>query len=74
ESGDRETLARLRETITRKRDETLAEIKRRAEALEGASDDDKIELRKLLNAMKYFDNLLEDLTEDPWANAQTPNP
>jgi hypothetical protein len=59
----------LRETVAARRDTTLSEIGSLCANLEIAPDETRLEIRKLINSMKYFDNLLSDLAGDPLAKS-----
>ena len=61
-------ITRLRSSLEARRADTLQQIASRAEQLATSSDEEKKELRKLLNSVKYFDNLLEELVSDPLAH------
>lgn len=67
EGGNAEALADRRRTVAAKRDEALGEIATYADAMGDCSDGDKADCRKLLNSMKYYDNLLKLLATDPLA-------
>ena len=51
--------------MTERRRAALQDIAARAGQLDTANDDDKVEFRKLINSVSYFDNLLADLAADP---------
>ena len=65
EEKDSKAPGRIRDALTARRVETLEQIGPLAEELDQADDERKIKLRRLINAMKYFDNLLAELAEDP---------
>jgi len=64
-SGDDATLARLRRTIQEKRTETMTQIGHSARTLPVAAAEEKKQLRLLINAIKYWDNLTAELAENP---------
>ncbi len=64
-AGDQAALDRHRGAIAQRREQTLGRIAEHAERLASSSDEQKKELRLLLNSMKYYDNLLAELAEDP---------
>lgn len=66
-SGDHQTLNDLRESIQLRRQKTLDLLAQSADSLAHTSDEAKREFRIQLNAMKYYDNLLDDLAVDPLA-------
>jgi molecular chaperone HscB len=68
-SGHRDTLEHLRATINTRRAEILKRIAERADQLATSDDESKQEVRRLLNSVKYYDNLLKDLAVDPLASA-----
>jgi len=70
-SGDAGALARHREAIGHKRGDALAAVADAAGMLDRAGDDDKRAMRIELNAIKYYDNLLEQLATDPLAGHET---
>ena len=63
--GNEAVLDHLRSTVTERRRAALQDIAARAGQLDTANDDDKVEFRKLINSVSYFDNLLADLAADP---------
>lgn len=63
--GDSSSFEALHEAITARRDSTIHGIEALCAKLDGAPGETGRELRKLLNSMKYFDNLLSDLAGDP---------
>jgi len=68
-AGNVAALDRHREAIQSRRDEALQKIASGADRLTILGDDERRELRRLLNSVKYFDNLLAELTVDPLAVA-----
>ena len=58
-------LNKIRDALRTRRAETLTLIGPLADELDQADDERKCKLRRLINAMKYFDNLLVELAEDP---------
>lgn len=65
DANDQECLDRIRDSLADRREETLRRVAETADALATTDDDTKTEFRKLLNSLKYFDNLLADLASDP---------
>jgi len=59
ESGDAAALQQIRETVEDRRSALLARIAELAGRLPGATDADKKSLRHTINAVKYYDNMLE---------------
>lgn len=59
--GEDAVLVRTRQRVTARRDQLLEKIGELADDLPGRGDEDKTALRQLINSMKYYDNLLEDL-------------
>jgi molecular chaperone HscB len=64
-ADDSKQTERLRSTISASREETFLHLANRADQLTLANDNEKREFRKLINSVKYFDNLLEELVDDP---------
>jgi molecular chaperone HscB len=65
QAGDNTTaLRQLRRTVESKRSALLDRISEHARKLPGAADNDKIALRHAINAVKYYDNMLELLWND----------
>ena len=60
-----EAQVELRTSLTARRQHTLRQIAERAGGLATLDAAGKKDLRKLLNSIKYFDNLLEELAADP---------
>lgn len=67
--GDAVTLNRIREKVSRHRHEALEELSESAKRLPELDKAAKESLRRQMNAMKYHDNLLLELTEDPLKRA-----
>lgn len=65
EEQNTDALARIRDALQVRRAGTLEQIGPLADQLDQADDERKIKLRRLINAMKYFDNLLAELAQDP---------
>ena len=65
--SDAEALDRVRTTVTTKRTDTMSQISARVDHLATSDTDAKQEVRRLLNSIKYFDNLLAELVDDPLA-------
>jgi len=57
--GDADELRRLRDSVDRRRAELIAQIADLAGKLPGASSADKTSLRHSINAVKYYDNMLD---------------
>ena len=68
-SQDAEPVEQMRSSIQARRTQALKQIASRADQLAAHSDEEKKEFRRLLNSLKYFDNLLEQLAADPLAQA-----
>jgi molecular chaperone HscB len=64
-AGDSAAIDRLRLMIANRRTTALADIADHADHLDTANDDAKVECRKLINSINYFDNLLAELAADP---------
>lgn len=62
---DQESLDRIRRSLADRREETLRKVADTADRLATVDNETKTEFRKLLNSLKYFDNLLADLASDP---------
>lgn len=60
-ANDPAALSGIVDQVTQKRAVILEQIATQADALDSADDDDKKELRRRLNSIKYYDNLLADL-------------
>ena len=63
--GDDAALERQREIIAARRQDTLRQIAALAESIAGLDEPRRRVLRRLLNSIKYFDNLLIELAADP---------
>jgi molecular chaperone HscB len=63
--GDNAALERQREIIAGRRQEALQQIAALAESIAGLDEPRRRVLRRLLNSIKYFDNLLIELAADP---------
>ncbi len=70
-SGDAATLARLRDSLVERRATTAAQIRDTASKLPDVGDPARTELRRLLNSMKYINNLLSETATDPLASAES---
>lgn len=68
-AGDGATLARVRASLLDRRTQALARVASLADALATADAAAKRDYRKLLNSIRYFDNLLAQLPVDPLAEA-----
>jgi len=64
-ADDDDAMQRHRESIAARRQETLRQIAALAESAADLGAPEKKGLRRLLNSMKYFDNLLAELAADP---------
>ena len=67
--GDADTLQRMHTEVSQQRRDALAEVATLADGLEDATDDAKRTLRRLINAVKYYDNLLAELNLEPHEHA-----
>jgi molecular chaperone HscB len=67
--GNDAALERQREIIAARRQDTLRQIAALAESIAGLDEPRRRVLRRLLNSIKYFDNLLIELAADPLALA-----
>jgi len=67
-SGDRKAMRQHRATLERQRAATLDRIAAFADNITDADIDDKKALRIELNIIKYYDNILRELAEDPLAS------
>jgi len=63
--GNQRRLQELRESLVARRETAMQSIAQRAGELRTAADGEKKEFRKLLNAVKYFENLLSHVASDP---------
>ncbi len=68
-TGDDAQIERLRSTISAYRADILEQIAARADRLATSDDEEKREFRKLINSVKYYETLLEELAADPLAAA-----
>jgi len=59
--GDAEPLGEIRERVRVRRGEILQRIAELAENLPDSGDEEKAELRRQINSVKYYDNLLNEL-------------
>ena len=66
-ADDDEALQRHRESIAARRQDTLQQIAALAESVAGLDEVERKVLRRLLNSMKYFENLLAELAGDPFS-------
>lgn len=66
-ADDDEALVRHRESIAARRQESLRQIAVLAESSADLGAPERKSLRRLLNSMKYLDNLLAELAVDPLA-------
>ncbi len=66
-AGDSAALDRLRSAVTDRREAALVEVADRADHLYTADDHEKVEFRRLINSINYFDKLLVELVADPLA-------
>lgn len=64
-AGDDDALRRHRESVSARRQETLRQIAVLAESAADLDEPRRRSLRQLLNSMKYYDNLLLEVAEDP---------
>jgi len=64
-AGNGQALEQHRITLQRQRASTLDKIATLAHNIAGSDDEQKRALRIELNAIKYYDNLLQELAEDP---------
>lgn len=66
-SGDQSAFDSMRDRVMGQKQQALDEIASRAETLPTTDENQKREFRKLLNAMRYYENLLDELAVDPLA-------
>lgn len=66
-SGDQSAFESMRNNVLEQKQQALDEIASRADKLASADENQKKEFRKLLNAMRYYENLLDELAVDPLA-------
>jgi len=64
-AGDGKAIERHARHVTSKRAECITRIEQAAKSLSGATDDAKRNLRLQLNSIKYWDNLLAELSTSP---------
>ncbi len=64
-SGDLIALTGLRDEIAARREELLADMSKSADYLNEGSEKNRIALRLLINAVKYFDTLASEVATDP---------
>lgn len=70
-TGDEPALARLRDSLAERRESTDERIRGIAVRLPEVDEPSRTELRRLLNSMKYIDNLLAEAAADPFAKAES---
>lgn len=56
------------EEVVRLRDGFLSDMIKQIEAVQSSNDEDKVELRKTLNTLDYYNALVEDFSEAPLAD------
>ncbi|MGD2107864.1 MAG: Fe-S protein assembly co-chaperone HscB [Phycisphaerae bacterium] len=66
-AGDKRGTDGIRESLMARRADFMDRIADRADQLAACSDDEKKDMRRWLNAVKYLDNLLDELVVDPLA-------
>jgi len=64
-AGNNDALLGHRESITDRGEQTLRQIADLAESSADLDEPNRKDLRRLLNSMKYYDNLLLELVENP---------
>jgi len=69
EEADRDDRTRICESLLAQRADVLDQIGSLADQLATADDETKTNFRKLLNSIKYYDNLLNELAEGPLDSA-----
>jgi len=69
-ASNTEAIRRLRTTVEARRDQIMGHIADKAAQLPDCADDEKKALRRLLNSVKYFENLCAELAPDPLAPAR----
>lgn len=67
DEADTAALEEIRRSLQARRETTLRQIADTADRLDTAADNTKKDFRKLLNTVKYLDNLLSELAENPLA-------
>ncbi|MBI4718701.1 MAG: Fe-S protein assembly co-chaperone HscB [Planctomycetes bacterium] len=70
-AGRNDELERLRATLSASRGAALETVAARADSLPQASLEERREFRKLLNSIRYYDNLLSEVSVDPMHAAKT---
>lgn len=70
-AGDRNTLREIQDSVMTCRRQAMDQLKPGADSLDQADEAAKSEFRKLLNSIKYFDNLLDELDVDSLASEAT---
>lgn len=66
-AADEQAMAAVRKSVLTRRTTILDKIAERADRLATCIDDEKKDMRRWLNAIKYFDNVLDELAVDPLA-------
>ena len=66
-SGDQDAVLQLRTIIKDRQAQAWADVARQANALPGFNQEQRVEFRKLLNVLHYFDRLLHEMPVDPMA-------
>lgn len=74
QAGKTASLAAFRRTVAAQREGALEDLAEKADRLSGMSDEERRAYRQALNAIKYYDNLLAELGEDPLADAGSDEP
>lgn len=72
-ADDRNTLLEIRDSVLTCRHQAMDQLKAGADSLDQADDTAKSEFRQVLNSIKYFDNLLDELDVDSLAS-EAPQP
>lgn len=65
QTGDADAIARVRESVLSRRRAALTAIAEQADGLSAATAEQRTAFRKSLNAMKYYDNLLAESSDNP---------
>lgn len=65
EEAEGDDLTEIREPLLARRSDALNQIGSSADQLATADDETQTSFRKLLNSIKYYDNLLSELAENP---------
>ena len=68
-AGDTAAIDDHRTALAERREATIRQIAECADGLETSTEDQKKEMRRLLNSVKYYDSLLKELATDPLAEA-----